>query len=199
MRCSIWISSVFVSLVAGCGSPAQFQNENEVITTVTLTFAPEGGGSARAFVFDDPDGDGGEGPIVDDIAVAAGAFTVTVTFENRLEVPPEDITEEVADESDEHQIFLTGTAVDGPATDNGGAPLMHVYADQDANGLPIGLENAISASPGSGQLTITLRHLPVLNDAPSKVADVAALVRDGGFSAIGGTTDGQVSFAVTVD
>jgi hypothetical protein len=93
-------------------------NANEVITTVTLEFAPEGGGDAISVEWNDPDGDGGGAPTIDPIALADGTtYTLAVGFENRLEDPPEIITEEVDDESDQHQIFFTGSAVNGPASD----------------------------------------------------------------------------------
>lgn len=202
-RTSSYLSAfAFLSLAllaAGCGhDDGHSHDENELITTVVLTFTPQAGGDPIVATFDDPDGDGGDAPTVDDIELAEGNYDTTVVFENGLEDPPEDITEEVADEAQEHQIFFTGEAVDGPASDNPGAPLAHSYADKDLNGLPIGLENTITASAGSGGLTITLRHLPALSGAPVKTEEIAAEVREGGFAAIGGSSDAQVSFSVTV-
>lgn len=185
-------------LVAACGGDDTGpSNENELITTVILTF--EDGAASTVFEFDDPDGDGGDPPTIDPLNIPAGTYAVTVGFENRLENPPEDIAAEVADEADEHQVFLTGSAVDGPASDQPGAPFTHTYADQDGNGLPIGLDNTIVAGSGTGELTVTLRHLPPVNDQPVKTADTAAQVRDGGFSSIGGQNDVQVTFMVTSD
>jgi hypothetical protein len=194
--CSALLS---VCLLVACGEDPHEHNENEVITTVILTFTPAGGGAAVVAEFDDPDGDGGEAPTVDPVDLTDGTtYALTVGFENRLEDPPEVITEEVADESDQHQIFLTGSAVDGPASDNPGAPLTHTYDDEDANGLPIGLENTIVAAAGTGELTITLRHLPPVNDVAVKTAELAAEVADGGFAAIGGSSDAEVDFDATV-
>ena len=185
-------------LLAACGGDDTGPtNEGEVITTVILSF--QGGASEDTFEFDDPDGDGGDPPTIDPLNIAAGTYTVTVASENRLESPPEDITSEVADESTEHQVFLTGTAVDGPASDQPGAPFTHSYLDLDDNDLPIGLTNQIIAGSGTGELTVTLRHLPPVNDQPAKTADTAAAVRDGGFSSIGGQNDVQVTFMVTSD
>lgn len=202
MRLSIAIfaSSLCLAACGGDDDGGGGGNENEVITTVALDFAPEGGGDAVTAVFNDPDGDGGEAPTVDPVVLANGVtYTMTVAFENRLEDPAEDITVEVADESDEHQIFFTGSAVDGPASAQPGAPLTHSYADEDAAGLPVGLENTIDAAAGSGDLTVTLRHLPRLNDAASKLDDLAQQVSDDGFGSIGGSTDAQVDFPVTVE
>ena len=183
---------------AACGSDDVVIEDNEVITTVILQFTPTGGAAITA-TFDDPDGDGGTAPTIDPIALVAGTtYATTVQFQNRLEAPAEEITDEVRDEAEDHQVFLTGTAVSGPATANAAAALTHTYADQDANGLPIGLGNTIVAAAGTGQLTLTLRHLPPLNGAAAKVAGLAEQVKAGGFPAIGGTTDVQVDFSVTV-
>jgi hypothetical protein len=185
--------------LAACGDDGGIDPPDpELITTVTLAFAPEGGGPASDFVFHDPDGDGGEPPTVEPIMLTAATYDLTVRFENRLEDPPEDITAEIRDEGDEHQVFLTGTAVDGPAADHPGAPLAHVYTDQDRNGLPLGLTSRITAAPGTGELTLTLRHLPPVNGVAVKTATLAGEVAAGGFAAIGGGTDVQIDFAVSV-
>jgi hypothetical protein len=186
-----------LSLVAACGDVGGSQNSEEVITTVQLTFmAP--GGLPNVVEFDDPDGDGGEPGTADPIELASGTtYTLAVAFINRLGTIPEDITEEVRDEAAEHQVFFTGSAVDGPAAANPGAPLAHSYADTDDNGLPLGLESSIVTSAGTGTLTVTLRHMPP-ELPPEKSADAAEAVKTGGFSAIGGSTDATVDFAVTV-
>ncbi len=172
-------------------------HENEVITTVSLTFTPTGG-TVQTFEFDDPDGDGGDAPTIDDIDLAAGDYTLSVTFSNKLEDPPEDITAEISDEGDEHQLFFTGTAVDGPATNNAGAAIGQAYSDMDMDGLPIGLSNDIVAVAGTGDLTLTLRHMPPVNDQAVKVDGLAGQVASGGLSSIGGSSDVSVTFSVTV-
>lgn len=188
-----------LALTAGCSDPADNSNANEVISRVTLTFTPMGGGTPVTAVANDPDGDGGEPPMIDAIALVAGTtYATTVRFENALEDPPEDITVEVADEADEHQVFFTGTAVNGPASNQPGAPLAHAYADQDANGLPIGLANTVTASAGSGDLTITLRHLPPVNTTATKTAQLVDQVKTGGFAGVAGESDAAVTFAVSV-
>lgn len=188
-----------VPLLAACGDDGGTINAQEVITTVSLSFAPMGGGDPVVADFDDPDGDGGAAPTVDPVSLTAGTtYTLTVRFLNKLETPPEEITDEVRDESDEHQIFLTGTAINGPATSTPSAPLTHTYGDTDANGLPIGLTNTIVAASGTGTLTLTLRHMPPVNGTAVKTASTAADVRAGGVASIGGETDAQVDYPVTV-
>lgn len=186
------------ALVAACGDlGGDGPDPEELISTVQLTFRANGG-TPIVVEFDDPDGDGGEPGTSEPIELASGTtYTLSIAFYNRLGTIPEDITDEVRDEATEHQVFLTGSAVDGPAMANPGAPLAHSYADMDDNGLPIGLENTIVATTGTGTLTVTLRHMPP-ELPPEKSADTANAVRTGGFSAIGGSTDAMVDFAVTV-
>ena len=174
-------------------------NENEVFTTITLTLTPMAGGSPVVAVVDDPDGDGGKAPTVQPIALSPGMFDMSVKFENRLAKPPENLTEEVEDEATQHQIFFTGNAVNGPASNAPGAPLTHTYADMDSKGLPLGVVNRITAAVGMGTLTVTLRHLPPINDVPQKMAGLADAVRMmGGFAGIAGSTDVQVTLPVRV-
>jgi len=187
-------------LLAACGDDgAGGGNESEVITTVTLELVPVAGGATVTAAFDDPDGDGGAAPMIDPLVLAAGTtYTASVRFQNKLEDPPEEITDEVRDEGDDHQIFLTGTAINGPATDQPAAPLLHTYLDLDANGLPIGLSNQLVAARGTGTLIVTLRHVPPVNGIAVKTADLAGQVKTGGFGAIGGSSDASVTFMATV-
>jgi hypothetical protein len=171
--------------------------EQEFISAVQLTFTPAGGTAIVAESVD-PDGDGGSPPTSQPINLAAGTtYTLTVVFENRLGTVPEDITKEIRDEADEHQVFFTGTAVNGPATSNTTGPLTHSYADMDGNGFPLGLTNTIVTAAGTGTLNVRLQHMPA-KPGPGKSADTATQVKDGGFAAIGGDPDADVNFAVTV-
>lgn len=201
MRNSLGFVLVLVGLAACGDDGASDPNASqEVITTVTLTLTPTGGGSPIVVEVDDPDGDGGDPPTIDSIGLLAGTmYGVTVGFQNRLETPAEEITDEVRDEAIDHQIFFTGTAVNGPASGSSNAAITHAYADTDANGLPIGLSNTftVASAPG-GDLIVTLRHMPPINNRPVKTADAAAMVKASGFSAIGGENDAQVTFPVAI-
>lgn len=170
-------------------------NESEVITRVELTFAPDGGGDTVMAAFSDPDGDGGMSGTADPITLAANTtYTVTVTFANELEDPAEDLTSEIRDEAEEHQVFFAGDAV--------GSLLTHTYADMEStygdnavgDDLPVGLSNAIVAGDaGTGSLIVQLQHLPEVNGEPVKVAGLADM-----FDSLPGEPDASVSFAVTV-
>jgi hypothetical protein len=102
------------------------------------------------------------------------------------------------DEGVEHMIFFTGTAVNGPASDHPGAPLTQAYADMDANGLPVGLSNTITAAAGTGQVTVTLRHMPPINGTAVKTSTSADMVKSGGIDSIGGTTDATMTITATI-
>ncbi|MBL0213871.1 MAG: hypothetical protein IPQ07_08310 [Myxococcales bacterium] len=183
--------------LTACGDDGGAANENEVITSVMLSFSPPTGTPVLA-EFNDPDGDGGQAPTVQPVNLVANtSYAMTVRFQNRLATPAEEITEEVTQESDIHLLIFTGSAVVGPATSNATGPLTQAYADTDINGLPIGLSDTIMAKAGSGQLIVTLRHMPP-EEPPQKAADTLSKVKAGGVDSIGGSTDAQVTFTVTV-
>lgn len=157
-------------------------NEEEVITTVTATFTPMNGGTAITLTSRDLDGDGPNAPIV----TASGNFIAgtmyhgSVVFLNELSNPAENITDEIEEEGDEHQLFFQQSGL-GSFT----------YGDEDANGNPIGLHFNYTAAntPANGNLTITLRH------EPNKTGEGVA---NGTITNAGGATDAEVTFVVTV-
>lgn len=161
-------------------------NDNEVITTVELSIEPSSGGSAIVARWADPEGDGS--PVIDPITLDAGAsYSVSVSFLNELEDPPEDITLEVDEESDEHQVFFSGDNV------------AYTYGDADANGFPVGLVGTLEAtSAGEGTLNVTLRHLPPENGTPVKTGTLAEDAASGGIASLPGDTDASVDFPLTV-
>ena len=120
---------------------------------------------------------------------------------NDLESSPQDITAEVKNASDEYQLFFTGSPVEGPATgSNGSAILSHQYADSDASGLPLGLSNDITTMDwGSGQLTVTLRHIPSADGQSLKTESLASDVAQSGLDSIVGNNVFQISFSVEVE
>lgn len=180
--------------------------ETEVITTVTLTFTPTAGGDAVTASFRDPDGDGGMSGMSDAIVLAADTeYQLQVSFLDELASPAEDITEEVEGEAEDHQVFVFGTAVEGPGTPaNADAILEHAYDDSEStygtntgDDLPVGVANLVTTrGAGAGELDVMLRHLPELNGAPQKVAGLADDLAKG--VALPGEVDAMVSFAVTV-
>jgi hypothetical protein len=192
-----------LSLMAlfGCSDVTQdhrHDHENELITTVTLTLTA--GEETLTASWADPELDGD--PIIDTLTLTEGTiYDTSISFLNEAKEPAEDITEEIADEAEEHQVFLTGVAVEGPATEaNVDALVFHAYSDQDANGNPIGLENMLEAVvSGSGELIVTLRHLPEEDGQAAKSSDLSEVLATEGFAGIGGDTDVQVAFPLLVE
>jgi hypothetical protein len=159
-------------------------NEEEVITTVTVTLTPEGGGTPVILTSRDLDGDGPNAPLI----TSTGSFMVSTTYNgtvsllNELTTPIDNISLEVKEEGDEHQFFFSAS---------GGLSGTFTYADLDVNNKPIGLDFKFttSATAQSGNLTVILKHEP--NKAGENVAS-------GDITNAGGETDVQVSFPVTV-
>jgi len=156
-------------------------NEEEVITTVIATFTS--GDDVVTMTSYDEDGNG---PVAPTVSVS-GNFTAgqtyagTIRFVNQSVTPEEEITEEIHEESDEHQIFFQHNGL-GTFT----------YTDQDENGNPVGLSFSLTASstPVTGNLTITLIH------EPDKFGEGVA---GGNIANAGGSTDAEVVFPVAVE
>jgi len=176
-------------------------HEHETITTIELTFSPADGSGGFVFVWTDPEDDGS--PVIDDIVLsgAVADYQLSVSFWNELESPRENITPEIEGEGDEHQIFFTGSGVEGPATgDNVDAIITHAYADADADGNPIGLVNEVSTvASGTGELELTMRHLAYENNEPVKTDSLADDVASSGFDSIPGDNDVQITFNIEVE
>ncbi|MFT4758312.1 MAG: hypothetical protein ACI9XO_000106 [Paraglaciecola sp.] len=126
-------------------------NEEELITTVELTFTENG--NVTTFAFRDTDGDGGNPPVIDPIQLTSGtAYSIAVRFldeSNSSDI--EDITVEVQEESDEHLVCFSTTGNLEDVTIN----------DTDSAGNPLGLIADLTAGQaGNGTLTVVLKHQP---------------------------------------
>lgn len=159
-------------------------NEEEVITTVTTTLV--GGGQTIILTSRDLDGDGPNDPIVSVSGnlIAGVTYSGSTSFLNELASPAEDITEEVAEEGLDHQVFYQLASSLGTVT--------YDVADIDENGNPIGLNFSLVAgtSGTTGILTVTLRHEPNKSAANVSVGDITNAA---------GNTDAEVSFSITID
>lgn len=157
-------------------------NEEELITTVEVTFTPSAGGTPVVASFRDLDGAGGTDPERTNPTLAANtSYNVAVRFLNETESPAENITEEVEEEDDEHQVFYVV---------NAGLNLTYSYGDQDGNGNPLGVVGtAQTGSASTGNLSVVLVHEPNKS---------AAGVSDGDITNAGGEEDVRVTFMVTV-
>lgn len=178
--------------------------DTELLTTVTLTFTAPDGTTVTAS-FEDEDGPGGASGSSDPVTLAAGVeYQLDVAFGNSLETPPEDITAEIREEAEEHQVLFYG-GVSGPATLPGDGNI-HTYADLESDyggnavgeDLPVGLANTLSLSPEphTFDLKVMLRHVPELNGTPQKTASLAQDFANGDPA---GEVDADVTFSVMVE
>lgn len=155
-------------------------NEEEVITTLTVTLAPVGGGTSITLQSRDLDGDGSNAPVV----TVSGNLETGVVYNgslvllNETETPAENITEEVEEENDVHQFFYTI---------GGDLDVSTEYGNLDKNGNPLGTEFTMTAGAvSSGTITFTLRHEP---KKPN----------DGTLTDAGGETDISATFSIAVE
>lgn len=181
---SILLSSVLCLLALSCGTDEDpvIPSPPEVITTLTYTLTPTGGGDEVVLTFQDLDGDGGNAPIITGGTLHSDtSYTGSLGLLNETETPAGDIGVEVKEEDEDHQFFFA-TSIMG---------LSVAYADADANGNPLGLSTTLSTgATGDGTLTITLRH------KPDKSANG---VSEGTIDNAGGETDIEVSFDIRVE
>jgi hypothetical protein len=153
-------------------------NEEEVITTLTVTLTPNGGGTPIILQTRDLDGDGPNAPVIDvsDNLTSGIIYNGAIVLLNETVNPPENITEEVEEEGEEHQFFYTVA---------GGLDVTTSYNNFDGDGNPIGTAFTLTAGAAStGTLTFTLRHEPTKPNT--------------GLGDAGGETDIASTFNVTV-
>lgn len=157
-------------------------NEEELITTVKVNCTPVNGGELVALSFVDLDGGGGNAPMITGGTFKANTtYDVGVEFLNESSVPVKEITQEVKDEGEDHQVFIGTT---------GNLDFSYAYLDSDLDGNPIGLEmQFFIGAASSGQLVLTLRHEPIKD---------ATGVANGDLTNAGGETDVEISIPVSV-
>ncbi len=183
LRVMILLTAIFF---ASCSddddSNPVIPNEEELITTLTYTLTPVGGGTVVELSFQDLDGDGGNNPVITGGTLTANTtYNASIVLLNETENPAENITEEVRREDEEHQFFFAVSD---------GLNLTVDYSDADENGNPLGLATTITTGDAStGNLTVTLRH------EPDKSANG---VSNGDITNAGGETDIEVQFNVTI-
>ena len=153
------------------------ENPEELITTVRVVFHDHSTQTDYIQEFKDLDGDGGQEPTITTTPLPPNTtFDMTVFFLNETETPPEDITEEVEEEAEEHQVFYV---IDS------NLKLTNTYSDEDGDGNPIGLVNmSVSSEASQGNFRVVLRH------EPDKLADGVA---DGDITNAGGETSAKSS------
>ena len=154
-------------------------NEEEVITTLTLVLT-DGDGNIVTLISSDPDGDGPQAPTLDQTGqfTADTEYLAVISFTNINVNPVENVTEEVLEEADEHQVFYIPS---------GSLNLTAAYNDEDDNGNPLGILTTMNTGAASnGTLNVVLRHEP---NKPN----------NGTLADAGGETDISVTFDITIN
>lgn len=134
------------------GDEVEADDENELITSVTLTFTENGTGTVTKFSYKDPDGEGGNPPTqFDTISLKANtSYTLTPEFLDESKTPVDNITAEIKEKDFEHLLIYT------PAPSS---LLTYTYGDKDSNNFPVGLTGTAKAgAAGNGNLKVQLRH-----------------------------------------
>lgn len=154
-------------------------NEEEVITTMTVTLVPDNGGTTVTLKTQDLNGDGSVEPTISisgDL-VAGVTYNGSIELLNETESPAEDITEEVKEGDLDHQFFFTvGSGLD----------ITTAYSDFDSEDNPLGIEFTLTTGTASaGLLTFTLRHEPTKPNT--------------GLEDAGGETDIEAIFDIVVE
>ncbi|HMU47607.1 MAG TPA: hypothetical protein PKC72_14640 [Chitinophagaceae bacterium] len=139
------------SLLTACKKDSEEENDNEVITTMKLTFVPVGGGSTLTYQFRDADGPGGAAPTQDEIVLAPStSYNVTVQLLNETVTPPEDATLEVQSEAEAHRFYYQPS---------GGSNITVSGLNNDPNGVPLGITSTwTTGAAANSSIIITLRH-----------------------------------------
>ena len=148
---------IISTLITACGeeNPPPV-NEEELITTLTLTFTDSANtANVITATFRDTDGDGGTAPTqFDTIRLEAGkTYFTEITLLDESKTPAENISEEVLEEANDHHFFFHAT----------GANLTVTYEDLDTNSppLPVGLSTKwVTGSASNGTTQVILKHQP---------------------------------------
>lgn len=172
--------SLMASVMTSCSNDDDTPvavDEEEVITTMNVTLVSQGG-STVTLQSQDLDGDGPNSPVITVENLSANTtYAGSIELLNETETPAEDITEEVSEESDEHQFFFEVS----------GSIVSTTYSDEDGDGNPIGISFVlVTGDAGVGTIQITLRHEPTKPN-------------DGTLADAGGETDISQTFSVVVE
>ena len=151
--------------------------EEEVINEIIVTFTPDNGEDPVTATWFDADGEGVGGPTIDDVELQEGVtYEMGITLTNTLGSSPEDVTEEIMEEDDEHMFFFSFTdGIFSDPTGNGNVDSRNDavnYNDQDDNGLPVGLSTNWTAGGHTdtlGEFNIVLKHQPGQKTSTSDV------------------------------
>ena len=175
--------ALFIAIVSCSSEDPEPVDEPELITTLNVTFRNTANASdVVTATFRDLDGAGGNDGTKQNPTLSANAtYTVAVEFLNESVTPTDDVTAEVREEDDEHQVFFLSST---------GLTMTYAYTDTDGDGNPLGLAGtATTGAASTGTLNVVLVH------EPTKTAQG---VNTGDITNAGGEEDIRVAFDVTI-
>jgi hypothetical protein len=182
---SLLFAIVILGFLSSCKKDdPEPENIPELITKAKLKFTPTGGAAVEVTATD-PDGEGVQNIKIDGpINLIKGTtYTLSLELYNELYKSTEEgynISDEVAEEADEHQFFFEWTAgVFSNPTGNGNidnkSDPVNYGSSVDSKGLPLGLTTSwttsAGASAGANRFRILLKHQPEIKSATSTSAD----------------------------
>lgn len=183
IRSFLFASTFYITL--GCSDDPNPANEEELITSVKLTFTKVSA-EPLEFLWNDPDGETGSGvPEIDNVVLLTDSeYNLSITLGDESSGTLVDITGDISDEATDHQFFFQP---DVSLDDH----IDLAYNDEDADGNPLGLNNVVQTSgAGSGKLKLILRHKPKKDESG---------VSEGNITNAGGDTDIEIEFEVSVE
>ncbi len=151
LKFTVGAIALFTLTFMACTPDENKDNEEEVISKVTLTMT-DAAGKATSFVWNDPDGNGAQKATIDNINLAVNTtYTATIKLENATVSPAENITDEVQKESTAHIFVYTYDQ----------ANATFEITDKDTAGKPLGIATKVTTKiVGNGKLRVVLKHLP---------------------------------------
>lgn len=170
-----------VGLISCEEEAPRIPNPEELITTYIYILTPDDGSRNIVLSFEDLDREGGNPPsyLVDPIP-ANMTFTGAIQALDKTQSPILDVTPEIIDEDEGHQIFFSPEGID----------LTITYDDMDQDGNPLGLTTKVSSgAAGTGTLKVTLKHEP---------DKFAAGVAGGDITHASGTKDVEAIFPIII-
>jgi hypothetical protein len=171
-----------IVIIPACNKEAGYDHDEEVITTLVLTFTPQGGGAATSFSFDDPDGPGGIDPTINQIVLSANTtYNVSLGVFNKTLSPVKELTQEIIAEGDAHRFYYQPSA---------GSNITVSGLNNDDDGIALGTNSVWTTGvAATGTIKITLRHYG--GNPPNKATDDTP---DSNKS----STDAEVTFSTKV-
>ncbi len=158
------IFSLMLLLVWSCDKAESPNNEQEHEAITSMALLITNTNFNDTIWFDDPDGDGGNAPVLRDSILLndSSTYQVSIRLFNKTKTPVQEITEVIRQQGGSHEFYFLPDQIN----------LLVSKVDRDENGFPLGLSSVWQTQQAdSGSIRIRLMHKPLIkgpNDAPEK-------------------------------